>query len=303
MSLNGSVIPKFLDDIDNENVDDSGLIGSSSQFFLHGIEYEQARMCNWAKVTGQGVKGDEDANLKLVNVEDEAWFSSEKHFIGNSLIRLSNDTFILDDEMVFNDLGCAVPIVEKSKALLNIIVSRMAYHNPIDSLQSSGDDSNTEDTGNNPGDVKASSAPKFFRWENWVKFVDYCNLEKFLAKSKRNNGNRAELQNTIPKDPKSIQTGPNELYSYLRRNLSKKGKLELESATKKLRKDLNALTKYVGNIPVGHFNRNFQECRFVGCPWRIVTHDVIVGADPIDMRLSVALGDDFDKVVILDIVD
>ncbi|KAF6175485.1 hypothetical protein GIB67_021975 [Kingdonia uniflora] len=33
MSLDGSVIPKFLDDINNENVDDSGPIGSSSQFF------------------------------------------------------------------------------------------------------------------------------------------------------------------------------------------------------------------------------------------------------------------------------
>ncbi|KAF6141171.1 hypothetical protein GIB67_018261 [Kingdonia uniflora] len=44
MSLDRSVIPKFLDDINNINVDDSEPIGSSSQFFLHGIEYEQARI-------------------------------------------------------------------------------------------------------------------------------------------------------------------------------------------------------------------------------------------------------------------
>ncbi|KAF6139754.1 hypothetical protein GIB67_017898, partial [Kingdonia uniflora] len=46
-----------------------------------------------------------------------------------------------------------------------------------------------------------------------------------------------------------------------------------------------------------------KECRLVGCPWRIVTHGVIVGVDPTDMCHSVALGDDFYKVAIHDIVD
>ncbi|KAF6173505.1 hypothetical protein GIB67_022915 [Kingdonia uniflora] len=46
-----------------------------------------------------------------------------------------------------------------------------------------------------------------------------------------------------------------------------------------------------------------KECRLVGCPWRIVAHGVIVGADPSDMYHLVALGDDSYKVVIHEIVD
>ncbi|KAF6171233.1 hypothetical protein GIB67_036901 [Kingdonia uniflora] len=213
MSLDGSVTPKFLNDIDNENVDDSGPIGSSSQFFIHGIEYEQAQIdenddgfkdivggsigfatrCNWARVTRQGVKWDKEANLKLVNfsiltssnkfgdepfilaehatqvfyskdpkdpdwnvvieiplkvyVEDEACLSYEERFIGNLDIVPSNDTLILDDEMIFND------------SVLDTIVRRMTHYNPFDNLQSSGDDSNTVDTGNNSSS-NASSKKK-----------------------------------------------------------------------------------------------------------------------------------------------
>ncbi|KAF6166766.1 hypothetical protein GIB67_005642, partial [Kingdonia uniflora] len=46
-----------------------------------------------------------------------------------------------------------------------------------------------------------------------------------------------------------------------------------------------------------------KECRLVGFPWRIVAHGVIVGVDPTDMCYSVALGGDFYKVAIHDIVD
>ncbi|KAF6171595.1 hypothetical protein GIB67_018119 [Kingdonia uniflora] len=46
-----------------------------------------------------------------------------------------------------------------------------------------------------------------------------------------------------------------------------------------------------------------KECMLVGCPWRIVAHGVIVGVDSADMCHSVALGDDFYKVAIYDIVD
>ncbi|KAF6142951.1 hypothetical protein GIB67_003907, partial [Kingdonia uniflora] len=211
--------------------------------------------------------------------------------------------------------------------------------------------------GNNPGDVKAYPAPEFVPREDWVKFVDYCNSEKFMAKSKRNKENRAkliasctlgrtsmpitrhklaeergvtneeigrvevsipthtkkdkiiqcpdviaELQNTMRKDPKSIRTGPNDaiaqvfnvieliieiyyylsIYSYIhiyaeiwqreeRWNSGygcghehilggkswsivneneelRSNNNELKFATEKLRKDLDALPKYVGNI-------------------------------------------------------
>ncbi|KAF6153168.1 hypothetical protein GIB67_031122 [Kingdonia uniflora] len=188
--------------------------------------------------------------------------------------------------------------------------------------------------GNNPGDVKASPAPEFVPMEDWVKFVDYYNSEKFLANSKRNKENRekliapytlgktsmpitrhklaekrgvtdeeigrvevyipahtkkdktiqcsdviAELQNTMRKDPKSIRMGPNDAIA---QKFGTKGKgrtrgmgagmsislvekvvhivnkieelrstnNELKFATEKLRKDLDALAKYVGNIPV-----------------------------------------------------
>ncbi|KAF6150725.1 hypothetical protein GIB67_020808 [Kingdonia uniflora] len=58
--------------------------------------------------------------------------------------------------------------------------------------------------GNNLGDVKASPALEFVLREDWVKFVDCCNSEKFLvyvnvirtypsAKIKRNKENRAKL--------------------------------------------------------------------------------------------------------------
>ncbi|KAF6158334.1 hypothetical protein GIB67_022414, partial [Kingdonia uniflora] len=46
-----------------------------------------------------------------------------------------------------------------------------------------------------------------------------------------------------------------------------------------------------------------KECKLVGCPWRIVVHGVIVGVDPTDMCHSVALGGDFYKVAIHDIID
>ncbi|KAF6166264.1 hypothetical protein GIB67_031048 [Kingdonia uniflora] len=47
--------------------------------------------------------------------------------------------------------------------------------------------------GNNLGDAKASPTPEFVPREDWVKFVDYCNSEKFLAKSKMNKENQAKL--------------------------------------------------------------------------------------------------------------
>ncbi|KAF6165965.1 hypothetical protein GIB67_012862, partial [Kingdonia uniflora] len=256
--------------------------------------------------------------------------------------------------------------------------------------------------GNSPGDVKASPAPEFVPREDWVKFIDYCNSEKFLAKSKRNKKNRAkliapctlgrtsmpitrhklaeergvtdeeigrvevyipahtkkdktiqcpdviaELQNTMRNDPKSIRTGPNDAIAQRKGGtrgmgagmsislVEKVGHIvneneellsnnnELKFATEKLRKDLDALTKYVGNIPVISPTDNLpsqqatsssqreqkkhqhidKECRLVGCPWRIVAHGVIVGVDPTHMCHSVALGDDFYKVAIHDIVD
>ncbi|KAF6149655.1 hypothetical protein GIB67_017388 [Kingdonia uniflora] len=100
--------------------------------------------------------------------------------------------------------------------------------------------------GNNSGDVKASLAPEFVPREDWVKFVDYCNSEKFLAyvnviciypcAEERGVTDEeigrvevyipthikkdkiiqcpdviAELQHTMRKDPKSIRTGPNDV--------------------------------------------------------------------------------------------
>ncbi|KAF6166767.1 hypothetical protein GIB67_005643, partial [Kingdonia uniflora] len=115
--------------------------------------------------------------------------------------------------MVHNCTDALTPIL-----VLNTIVRCMAHHNPFNNLQSTGDDSNTADTGNNsssnpsskkkrglargnnPGDVKASPVPKFVPREDWVKFADYCNSEKFMfyltnfrLKSKRNKENRAKL--------------------------------------------------------------------------------------------------------------
>ncbi|KAF6166865.1 hypothetical protein GIB67_026644 [Kingdonia uniflora] len=332
--------------------------------------------------------------------------------------------------------GCEL---NSGNIVLNTIVRCIAHYNLFDNLQSSGDDLNTADTGNNSssnasskkkrgltrdskplpngkkknirecydishvswfdlkekirdawkrykyrlnttlivgnnaGDVKAYPAPEFVPREYWVKFVDYCNSEKFMAKSKRNKKNRAkliapctlsrtsmpitrhklaELQNTMRKDPKSIRMGPNDViaqkFGKERKGgtrgmgagmsislVEKVGHIvneneelrsnnnELKFATKKLRKDLDALTKYVGNILVISPMDNLpsqqttsssqreqekhqhidKECRLVGCPWRIVAHGVIVGVDPTDMYHSVALGDDFYKVAIHDIVD
>ncbi|KAF6154153.1 hypothetical protein GIB67_016405 [Kingdonia uniflora] len=238
-----------------------------------------------------------------------------------------------------------LPMVEdeldnKNKELvikfLNTILRRMAHYNLFDKLQSPGDDSNTVDTGNNsssnasskkkrgltggnnPGDVKASPALEFVPREDWVKFADYCNSEKFLAKSKRNKENRAKLispctlgRTSMPitrhklaeergatdeeigrvelyipahtKKDKTIQCpdviaiifisthkfgkerkgGTRGMGAGMSISLVEKiGRIvneneelrsnnnELKFATEKLRKDLDTLTKYVGNIPV-----------------------------------------------------
>ncbi|KAF6147172.1 hypothetical protein GIB67_017258 [Kingdonia uniflora] len=139
----------------------------------------------------------------------------------------------------------------------------------------------------------------------------------------------AELQNTMRNDPKSIRRGPNDAIAQKFGKERKGGTRDMGAGMsislmeKKLRKDLDALTKYVGNIPVISPTDNLpsqqatsssqreqekhqhidKECRLVGCPWRIVAHGVIVGVDPTDMCHSVALGDDFYKVAIHDIVN
>ncbi|KAF6163041.1 hypothetical protein GIB67_033312 [Kingdonia uniflora] len=83
--------------------------------------------------------------------------------------------------------------------------------------------------------VKASPSPEFVPMEDWVKFVDYCNSEKFLAEERGVTDEEigrvevyisahtkkdktiqcpdviAKLQNTMRKDPKSIRTGPNDV--------------------------------------------------------------------------------------------
>ncbi|KAF6144166.1 hypothetical protein GIB67_004839, partial [Kingdonia uniflora] len=228
--------------------------------------------------------------------------------------------------------------------------------------------------GNNPGDVKASSAPEFVPREDWVKFVDYCNSEKFLAyvyvictypcaKSKRNKENRSRLiasctlgRTSMPiirhklaeergvtdeeigrvevyipahtKKDKTIQC-PDVIKFGKERKCGTQGmgvgmsislvekvghivneneelrstNNELKFATEKLKKDLDALVKYIGNIPVISPTDSLPSNRLVGCPWSIVAHGVILGVDPTDMYHSVALGNDFYKVAIHDIVD
>ncbi|KAF6164990.1 hypothetical protein GIB67_005359, partial [Kingdonia uniflora] len=336
-----------------------------------------------------------------------------------------------------------------SDRFLNTIVRCMAHYNLFDNLQSSGDDSNTVDTGNNsssntsskkkrglvrgskplpngkkknirecydishvswfdlkekirdawkrykyrlnttlivgnnPRDVKAFPDPEFVPREDWVKFVDYCNSKKFMAKSKMNKENRVKLiapctlgRTSMPitrhklaekKGVTDEEIGRVEVYipAHTKKDkiiqcpevikfckerkggtrgmgagmsismVEKVGYIvneneelrsnnnELKFAIEKLRKDLDALTKYVGNILVISLTDNLpsqqatsssqreqekhqhidKECRLVGCPWRIVAHGVIVGVDPTDMCHSVALGDDFYKVAIHDIVD
>ncbi|KAF6168019.1 hypothetical protein GIB67_011404 [Kingdonia uniflora] len=172
---------------------------------------------------------------------------------------------------------------------------------------------------NNPGDVKASPTPEFVPREDWVKFIDYCNSEKFLAKSKRNKENRAKLiapctlgititsmlitrhklaeergvtdeeigrvEVYIPthtKKDKTIQCPDLIKFGKERKGgtrgmgagmsislVEKVGHIvneneelrfnnnELKFSTEKLRKDLDALTKYVGNIPVISPTNNF----------------------------------------------
>ncbi|KAF6138576.1 hypothetical protein GIB67_032470, partial [Kingdonia uniflora] len=58
-------------------------------------------------------------------------------------------------------------------------------------------------------------------------------------------------------------------------------------------------SSYLQQKKYQHMNK---ECRLVGCPWWIVAHGVIVDVDPTGMCHSVALGDEFYKVVIHDIV-
>ncbi|KAF6152891.1 hypothetical protein GIB67_002976 [Kingdonia uniflora] len=143
-----------------------------------------------------------------VNDENDLWIET----VPKEILDLAGeDTSVLkiDLQMVEDELD------NKNKELaikfLNTILRRMAHYNPFDNLQSPGDNSNTVDTGNNsssnasskkkrgltrgnnPGDVKASPTPEFVPMEDWVKFVDYCNSEKFLVKSKRNKENWAKL--------------------------------------------------------------------------------------------------------------
>ncbi|KAF6159395.1 hypothetical protein GIB67_032166 [Kingdonia uniflora] len=161
--------------------------------------------------------------------------------------------------------------------------------------------------GNSLGDVKASLAPEFVPREDWVKFIDYCNSEKFLNKE-----NRAKLiaahtlgRTSMPitrhklaeergvtdeeigrvevyipaytKNDKTIQCPDVIKFGKERKGgtrgmgvgmsislVEKVGHIvseneellsnnnELKFATEKLRKDLDALTKYVGNIPVSY---------------------------------------------------
>ncbi|KAF6170660.1 hypothetical protein GIB67_015612 [Kingdonia uniflora] len=289
MSLDGFEIPKFLDDIDNENVDDSRPIGSSSQFFLHGNS-SSSNASSSRKKSGlaRSLKplpnGKNKKIGKCYDISHVAWFDLREK-IKDAWKRYKyylNTTFIV---------------------------------------------------GNNPVDVKASSAPEFVPREHWVKFVDYCDLEKLLAKSKKNKENRAKLitpctsgrtsmpitrhkaeesgltneeicrvemyipaytkkdqtiqypdvivklQNNMRKDPKSIRTGPMDVIAQkfckerkgrtwgigtgmsipfvekVGHIVNKNEELrsdsnEMKSTTEKLRKYLDALTKYVGNIPV-----------------------------------------------------
>ncbi|KAF6165483.1 hypothetical protein GIB67_023312 [Kingdonia uniflora] len=108
--------------------------------------------------------------------------------------------------------------------------------------------------GNNPGDVKTSPASEFVPREDWVKFVDYCNSEKFLVILSTDNLPSQQATSSSQREQEKHQ----------------------------------------------HIDK---ECRLVGCPWRIVAHGVIVGVNPTDMCHSVALGHDFYKVAIHDIVD
>ncbi|KAF6173516.1 hypothetical protein GIB67_042646 [Kingdonia uniflora] len=140
--------------------------------------------------------------------------------------------------------------------------------------------------GNNPGDLKASPAPEFVPREDWAKSKrNKENREKLIAPCTFGRTSMpitrhklAELQNTMWKDPKSIRIGPNDAtaqkFGEERKGgtrgmgagmsislVEKVGHIvneneelrsnnnELNFSTEKFRKDLDALTKYVGNIP------------------------------------------------------
>ncbi|KAF6162035.1 hypothetical protein GIB67_002624 [Kingdonia uniflora] len=121
---------------------------------------------------------------------------------------IGNARYMVEDELDNKKKELAIKILkitnkdQEYSKMLNTILRRMAHYNPFDNLQSPGDDSNTVNTGNNsssnasskkkrglargnnPGDVKAFLAPEFVPREDWVKLVDYYNLEKFPAEER-----------------------------------------------------------------------------------------------------------------------
>ncbi|KAF6156714.1 hypothetical protein GIB67_003861, partial [Kingdonia uniflora] len=198
------------------------------------------------------------------------------------------------------------------------IVKCMAHYNPFDNLQSSSDDSNTADTGNNsssnatskkkrglargnnPGDVKASRPLNCSKGglgkaeERGATDEEIGRVEVYIsAHTKKDKTIQCpdvivELQNTMWKDPKCIRTGANDAIAQV---ISSTDNLHFQQATSSSQREQETHQ---------HIDKKY---RLVGCLRRIVAHGVIVGVDPTDMCHSVALGDDFYKVAIHDIVD
>ncbi|KAF6135543.1 hypothetical protein GIB67_015396, partial [Kingdonia uniflora] len=175
--------------------------------------------------------------------------------------------------------------------IFNIIVRRMAHYNPFDNLQSSGDDSNTVDTGNNSSSnissKKKSGLTRDIRFQVriylpiiYVSFKDVLNdritlivkeLEEcydishvawFDLKEKKLKILGKVIVISTQKFGKERKGGTRGMGTGMNISLVEKvchiineneelrsNNNKLKFSTEKLRKDLDALTKYVGNIP------------------------------------------------------
>ncbi|KAF6143499.1 hypothetical protein GIB67_029668 [Kingdonia uniflora] len=173
-SLDGSLStpPDLLNAVDyNENDDEGGPVGSSQEFIIEGIEYEQARM--WvlkSQPCYDTWKREHDNFIKLF------------YFMDHTTHSLDFDSAVTDTAEL--ELTFDLRRVANFSILWRINDAWKRHKFRLNKKYIKGKD---------PAKVKATPPP-FVPKEVWVEFVDMCNSDAFQAQSKKNTENCSKVK-------------------------------------------------------------------------------------------------------------
>ncbi|KAF6174970.1 hypothetical protein GIB67_026458 [Kingdonia uniflora] len=202
-SLDGSLStpPDLLNVVDyNENDDEGGPVGSSQEFIIEGIEYEQARM--WvlkSQPCYDTWKREHDNFIKLFFFMDHTTHSLDSNSaVADTAGNISSRTSSSSRRRGPSRGSKPSPDGKKKKVELNFDLRRVVNFSILRCINDAWKRhkfrlNKKYIKGKDPIKVNATPPP-FVPKEVWVEFFDMCNSDAFQAQSKKNTENHNKVK-------------------------------------------------------------------------------------------------------------